>query len=419
MWRSRARLRARRPGGRRVESPSRDRSAITSATRRFRGTPVHVRLFPPATPDRSFLTPLLALLPPPRKISQPRRAGRRGARHPVQHDARVLVHRQGRPAGHAALPVRHVRAADPRRVRAVRPTLALEDHPRSDKGDPIFIFQTGSRVRGQIRTSPRRILIAPSRDAARRKKTSSRAEAIGDASRGDRRREGRREGRRESLRDARRFVAPRSPSLRPRIPSRALSRSSDRSSPKTEQNKTKRRRGSSSAICRSLPLHPPDARSTPLFPPLADLGGLAARQRRVEGRRRAPRSSSRERASSRALWLDARRLGGRERSAPGASDGVDFRLDLDAAETASLVRLLAERRRSDPVGRAHRARRRGRRRRRVGDGDGGKRSGGRRTNGSAPTPPRRRGGGAETDRTGLRERGSVAAADDVAEALES
>lgn len=246
MWRSRARLRARRPGGRRVESPTRDRSAITSATRRLRGTPVHVRLFPPATPDRS-LTPLLArsshLLV---KISQPRRAGRRGARRSVQHDARVLVHRQGRPAGHAALPVRRVRAADPRRVRG-----GASPHPRSPRitqdrirATRFFIFSRLVRQCAAGRTSPRRIL----RGAVTRRRSPgknvepSRAEAIDDARRGDRRREGRRdtrrEGRHETLCRSRLSPAP-----TPRSFARPLSIvGSIVPEDGTKQNKTKRRR---------------------------------------------------------------------------------------------------------------------------------------------------------------------------------
>ena len=128
-------------------------------------------------------------------------------------------------------------------------------------------------------------------------------------------------------------------------------------------------------------------------------------------------------ASSRRSSLDAeatRRWTRTLRS--GASDGVDFRLDLDAAETASLVRLLAERRRSDPVGSAPTATV-------AADDDdaawetvtSGKRSGGRRTNGSASnsaSTEKRRSGNANPNGTSGNE-GSVAAADDVAEALES
>ena len=130
-----------------------------------------------------------------------------------------------------------------------------------------------------------------------------------------------------------------------------------------------------------------------------------------------------KRASTRALSLDAeatRRWTRTLRS--GASDSVDFRLDLDAAETASLVRLLAERRRSDPVESATPAFV-------AADDDdaawetvtSGKRSGGRRNNGSASngaSTERRRGGFAESERRFGNE-GSVAAAGEVAEVIES
>ena len=106
----------------------------------------------------------------------------------------------------------------------------------------------------------------------------------------------------------------------------------------------------------------------------------------------------------------------------GASDSVDFRLDLDAAETASLVRLLAERRRSDPVESATPEFV-------AADDDdaawetvtSGKRSGGRRNNGSASnaaSTERRRGGVANPNGSSGNE-GFVAAAGEVAEVIES
>ena len=138
-----------------------------------------------------------------------------------------------------------------------------------------------------------------------------------------------------------------------------------------------------------------------------------------------PARARAKRASSRASSLDAeatRRWTRTLRS--GASDGVDFRLDLDAAETSSLVRLLAERRRSDPVGSAPTSL--------VAAEDddaawetvtSGKRSGGRRANGSASnsaSTEKRRSGNANPNANGTSgNEGSVAAADDVAEALES
>ena len=130
-----------------------------------------------------------------------------------------------------------------------------------------------------------------------------------------------------------------------------------------------------------------------------------------------------KRASTRALSLDAeatRRWTRTLRS--GVSDSVDFRLDLDAAETASLVRLLAERRRSDPVESATPAFV-------AADDDdaawetvtSGKRSGGRRNNGSASngaSTERRRGGFANPN-GGSGNEGSVAVAGEVAEVIES
>lgn len=128
---------------------------------------------------------------------------------------------------------------------AVRlPTLALEDHPRSDKGDPIFhFFQTGSPVRGGSN-------FAASHLDRRRHETPLARKNV-EPSRGDRRRETRRSATRRSTgrstgRSTRRETlcrSPPSPAPTPRSFAHPLSIvGSIVPEDKTEQNKTIHRR---------------------------------------------------------------------------------------------------------------------------------------------------------------------------------